>query len=168
VAGHRINLGKRERSLVRYRYPEIKLHPQFVENAAFPVGQAKFVIWWISTFPGPTFPSQQAIAEALQNSHPDEFDYSNFDRSIFRYGTEQPSDNALVADEQVPSAEHTVPPDQQAPPRRLADRITIPLRNRITIPLANRITIPLANRITFPADRVNSGRIQKRRSGSRS
>jgi hypothetical protein len=40
----KLNFGKRECSFVKYRYTEIREHPQFVENAAFPVGQAKFVI----------------------------------------------------------------------------------------------------------------------------
>jgi hypothetical protein len=33
--------------------------------------------------------------------------------------------------------------------------------------LADRISLPLANRITFPSNQVRSGRVKKRKSGSR-
>jgi hypothetical protein len=36
----KLNVGKWERSFVKYRYTEMREHPQFIDNAAFPVGQA--------------------------------------------------------------------------------------------------------------------------------
>jgi hypothetical protein len=164
VAGHRINLGKRQRSYVKLLYAEIRENPLFKDNTAFPVGLARFFIWWLFTFPGTTFPTQEAIEAAIQRQHLDGFDFQNWDPKILddaaeRHQTRQPEGPPRSLAERISL------PSQ--PYRSLADRISIPLRNRITVPLANRITIPLANRITFPADRVNSGRIQKRRSGSR-
>jgi glutathione S-transferase len=160
VAGHRINLGKRQRSDVKLLYAEIRQNPLFTDNAAFPVGQARFVIWWLSTFPGTIFPTREAVEAALARQHPENFDFQNWDQKLL--------DNAAERLRQAkPSSEPQAGPSSAQPSRSLADRISVPLRNRITVPLANRITIPLANRITFPANRVNSGRIQKRRSGSR-
>jgi hypothetical protein len=160
VAGHRINLGKRQRSDVKLLYAEIRQNPLFVNNASFPVGQARFVIWWLSTFPGTIFPTPEVVESAIARQHPEDFDYQNWDPKLLDNAAER-----LHSANQ--SSELQAGPSNAQPSRSLADRITIPLRNRITIPLANRITIPLANRITFPADRVISSRVQKRRGGSR-
>jgi hypothetical protein len=160
VAGHRLNLGKRQRSDVKLLYAEIRQNPLFADNAAFPIGQARFVIWWLSTFPGPIFPTREAVDSAIARQHPEDFDYQNWDPKLL-------DDAAERLRSANPSSEPQAISSSAQPSRSLADRISVPLRNRITVPLANRITIPLANRITFPADRVNSGRIQKRRGGSR-
>jgi hypothetical protein len=152
----KLNLGKRERGTVKKLYQEITENPLFVPNEAFPVGQAKFVIWWRSTFPGPEFPSSQAIREAIEKRKPSEFNFASWDPAVLQI-EEPPAPRTL--------AERISFPEQTPAPRPLAERITIPLANRITIPVANRITVPLARRITFPADNVQSGRIHKKRRG---
>jgi hypothetical protein len=130
----KLNPGKQERNLIKYRYDEIREHPLFVDNTDFPTGKAKFVFWWISCFPGPTFPTQQEISRALLENHPRTFDFASFDLSRLSGGY----DAAAATTE--------------AAPRRS---------------LADRISLPLANRITFPSNQVRSGRVTKRKSGSR-
>jgi hypothetical protein len=156
VAGFKINLGKRQRAQVKQLYAAITQNPLFSNNNSFPIGQTRFVIWWLSTFPAHNFPTPEAVEAEILRQHPDNFDYQSWNPSLLDTAAEHylPTDSPSV---QQPETQST------QPSRSLADRISIPLRNRITIPLANRITIPLANRITFPTDRVNSGRIQKRR-----
>jgi hypothetical protein len=129
----KLNPGKQERNLIKYRYDEIREHPLFVENTEFPTGKVKFVFWWISCFPGPTFPTQQEISRALLENHPRTFDFTSFDLSRLSCGYD--------------AAAATTEPT----PRRS---------------LADRISLPLANRITFP-NQVRSGRVTKRKAGSR-
>jgi hypothetical protein len=114
VAGHKINLGKRQRSYVKLLYAEIRQNSLFTNNAAFPVGQARFVIWWLSTFPGTTFPTQDAIEAAIHRQHPDEFDFQNWD--------------SMILDNAAERHQSTDPPTRQpeGPPRSLAERISVP------------------------------------------